>query len=226
MIDEVPKNTVIFLFTPYNLSIIRVWDKKAGDHSMMYSKDEITSFFRNLDRSIYMDEHKDDANMDMPFSIGHGQTISQPSLVLNMTLHLKLEDDSKVLEIGTGSGFQTALLAKFSEDVYTVERIEPLHRKAQERLHAEGYTNVHFHLGDGSRGWEAHAPYDRIMVTAAASEIPDALTRQLAPRGRMVIPAGDTFSQELRLIEKDDAGNISSTFLEHVRFVRLEEGEG
>ena len=170
-----------------------------------------------------MDEHKDDANMDMPFSIGHGQTISQPSLVLNMTLHLELEDDSKVLEIGTGSGFQTALLAKFSEDVYTVERIEPLHQQAKERLHTEGYTNVHFHLGDGSHGWEAHAPYDRIMVTAAAPEIPDTLTRQLAPGGRMVIPVGDTFSQELRLIEKDEAGNTSSTFLEYVRFVRLEE---
>ena len=193
---------------------------------MKYPKNEIITFFRNLDRSIYMDEHKDDANMDMPFSIGHGQTISQPSLVLNMTLHLELEDDSKVLEIGTGSGFQTALLSKFAEDVYTVERIEPLHQVAKERLDSQGYANVHFHLGDGSRGWEAHAPYDRIMVTAAAREIPAALTRQLAPGGRMVIPVGDTFSQELRLIEKDEAGNISSTFLEHVRFVRLEEDGG
>src|SRR5699024_12075545 len=103
---------------------------------------------------------------------------------------------------------------------------EPLHQVAKERLDRQGYATVHFQLADGSRGWEAHAPYDRIMVTAAASEIPDALTRQLAPRGRMVIPVGDTFSQELRLIEKDDAGNISSTFLEHVRFVRLEEGGG
>ena len=94
---------------------------------------------------------------------------------------------------------------------------------AKERLDSQGYANVHFHLGDGSRGWEAHAPYDRIMVTAAAREIPAALTRQLAPGG---IPVGDTFSQELRLIEKDEAGNISSTFLEHVRFVRLEEDGG
>ncbi|AKG75386.1 protein-L-isoaspartate(D-aspartate) O-methyltransferase [Salinicoccus halodurans] len=168
-----------------------------------------------------MDDYKDAANMDRPFPIGHGQTISQPSLVLNMTLHLDLENDSKVLEIGTGSGFQTALLAKFSKNVYTVERIETLHNKARERLDKEGYTNIHFHLGDGSQGWEENAPYDRIMVTAAAEKLPETLISQLAPEGKMIIPVGGTFSQELRLLEKDRDGNIQTTLLEHVRFVRL-----
>lgn len=188
---------------------------------MKYSKEEITAFFRSLDRGRYMDDYKDAANMDRPFPIGHGQTISQPSLVLNMTLHLDLENDSKVLEIGTGSGFQTALLAKFSKNVYTVERIETLHNKARERLDKEGYTNIHFHLGDGSQGWEEHAPYDRIMVTAAAEKLPETLISQLAPEGKMIIPIGGTFSQELRLLEKDRDGNIQTTLLEHVRFVRL-----
>ncbi|SFK65800.1 protein-L-isoaspartate(D-aspartate) O-methyltransferase [Salinicoccus halodurans] len=188
---------------------------------MKYSKEEITAFFRSLDRGRYMDDYKDAANMDRPFPIGHGQTISQPSLVLNMTLHLDLENDSKVLEIGTGSGFQTALLAKFSKNVYTVERIETLHNKARERLDKEGYTNIHFHLGDGSQGWEENAPYDRIMVTAAAEKLPETLISQLAPEGKMIIPVGGTFSQELRLLEKDRDGNIQTTLLEHVRFVRL-----
>lgn len=190
---------------------------------MKYSKEEITAFFRSLDRGKYMDDYKNSANMDRPFPIGHGQTISQPSLVLNMTLHLDLENDSKVLEIGTGSGFQTALLAKFSKSVYTVERIGALHNKAKERLDKEGYTNIHFHQGDGSRGWEDHAPYDRIMVTAAAEALPEALVSQLAPEGKMVIPIGGDFSQELRLLEKDRNGNIQTTFLEYVRFVKLEE---
>src|SRR5699024_1329744 len=170
---------------------------------MKYPKNEIITFFRNLDRSIYMDEHEDDANVDMPFSIGHGQTISQPSLVLNMTLHLELEDDSKVLEIGTGSGFQTALLATCAADVYTVYRIEPLHRVAKETLHSLAYANGPFHLGAGSRGWEAHSPQDRIMVTAAARGRPAARTRQHAPGPIMVIPFGVTFSQEFMLMAED-----------------------
>ncbi len=191
---------------------------------MKHSKAEITSFFQKLDRGIFMDEHKEAANIDRPFPIGHGQTISQPSLVLDMTLHLAPADDSRVLEIGTGSGFQTALLARFSKSVYTVERIGSLHRKAKETLDDEGYTNIHFHMGDGSLGWEAHAPYDRIMVTAAAQEIPEALSGQLAPGGRMVIPVGDTFSQKLYLVEKERDGKLHTSFLEHVRFVPLQEG--
>lgn len=172
-----------------------------------------------------MDNDKEAAGFDSPFSIGHGQTISQPSLVLNMTLHLELAADSKVLEVGTGSGFQTALLAGFSEKVYTIERIAALHHRAKERLTGEGYSNIHFHLGDGSLGWKEHAPYDRIMVTAAAKKAPDALVEQLAPGGKMIIPVGDAFSQELQLIEKSRNGKIHTSFIEHVRFVELREDE-
>ncbi|WP_411842956.1 protein-L-isoaspartate(D-aspartate) O-methyltransferase [Salinicoccus sp. HZC-1] len=192
---------------------------------MGYSKKEITAFFHRLDRSKFMDSNKEAAEFDRPFPIGHGQTISQPSLVLDMTLHLDLAEGDKVLEIGTGSGFQTALLAGFAESVYTVERIEALYQKVQERLAAEGYSNVHFHLGDGSLGWKKHAPYDRIMVTAAAKEVPRALTDQLSPGGKMIIPIGDSFSQELQLIEKSEEGRIHTSFIEHVLFVELREDD-
>src|SRR5690606_2717237 len=171
----------------------------------------IREYFRNLDRSFFMDKHKDLAFLDEAVPIGHEQTISQPSLVLEMTLALQLEPDSKVLEIGTGSGFQTALLAEFAEHVYTIERIEPLHLRAQERLRELGFKNISFKLADGSIGWEEHAPFDRIMVTAAAAEVPRELTDQLAKGGKMILPVGSSFSQELRLIEKDAAGELHSS---------------
>ncbi|MFC3418896.1 protein-L-isoaspartate(D-aspartate) O-methyltransferase [Salinicoccus hispanicus] len=188
---------------------------------MKYDEKEITAFFHTLDRSRFMDRYKEEADIDMPFPIGHGQTISQPSLVLEMTLRLDLEPGHRVLEIGTGSGFQTALLAKFADSVHTVERIRALHDSAKEKLDAEGFSNIHFHHGDGNLGWEANAPYDRIMVTAAAKEIPSILIQQLAPGGKMVIPVGDTFAQELKLVEKDMHGQIHTAFIEHVRFVDL-----
>lgn len=170
-----------------------------------------------------MDSHKEAANLDRALPIGHGQTISQPSLVLDMTLHLDLESDSRVLEIGTGSGFQTAMLAQFSEVVYTVERIEALYNTAKERLISLGYSNVHCLHGDGHSGWVAYAPYDRIMVTAATEKIPQSLIDQLAPRGKMVIPVGNTLSQELQLVEKDKDGHIHYSFLEHVMFVEFKK---
>ena len=157
----------------------------------------------------------------MPCPIGHGQTISQPSLVLSMTLALELAPQHDVLEIGTGSGFQTAMLAKFSKNVYTVERIEALYERAKERLRTEGFSNIHFHYGDGNQGWLEYAPYDRIIVTAAAERTPQALVDQLAPDGKMVIPVGDDFAQELKLIEKDRNGSVHASFLEYVRFVKL-----
>ncbi|WP_342512102.1 hypothetical protein MKY34_15900 [Sporosarcina sp. FSL K6-1522] len=110
--------------------------------------------------------------MDEAIPIGHEQTISQPSFVLEMTLAIKLQHHSKELEIGTGSGFQTTLLAAFSNSVYTIERIAALHEQAKERLEKAGFSNIHFKLDDGSTGWEDHAPYNRIMVTAAATQVP------------------------------------------------------
>lgn len=184
-------------------------------------KKEITAYFRELDRRSFMDSHKDLAGLDEAVPIGFGQTISQPSLVLEMTLALDLQPDSKVLEIGTGSGFQTALLAKFTKEVYTVERIEGLHVRAKERLAAAGFTNIHFKLDDGSFGWEEHAPYDRIMVTAAAAAVPDELVAQLKEGGKMLIPVGTPSLQELKLIKKSEGGRINTSVINFVRFVPL-----
>lgn len=182
---------------------------------------EIKAFFRNMDRSFFMDRFKEMAYSDEAIPIGHEQTISQPSLVLEMTLALDLLPDSKVLEIGTGSGFQTALLAEFSGSVFTVERIEELHVRAKKRLGELGYDNISFKLDDGSFGWEENAPYDRIMVTAAASKIPEELISQLAAGGKMIIPIGPFYSQELLLVEKNQHGKVHSTPLNLVRFVPL-----
>lgn len=188
---------------------------------MKYSEEEIEVYFRQLDRSEFIDDQKEHATLDRPLSIGHGQTISQPTLVLNMTLKLDLKKDDRVLEIGTGSGFQTALLSKFSHSVYTVERIRALYDTAKERLADLGYSNVSFLYGDGYSGWKENAPYDKIMVTAAAKEVPETLTRQLAPGGKMVIPVGDFNMQELKLVEKDKDGTISESVIEYVMFVEF-----
>lgn len=188
---------------------------------MKYSEEEIEAYFRQLDRSEFINDQKEYAALDRPLSIGHGQTISQPMLVLNMTLKLDLKNDDRVLEIGTGSGFQTALLSKFSHSVYTVERIRALYDTAKERLADLGYSNVSFLYGDGHSGWKENAPYDKIMVTAAAKEVPETLTRQLAPGGKMVIPVGDFNMQELKLVEKDKDGTISESVIEYVMFVEF-----
>lgn len=184
-------------------------------------KKEIIAYFRNLDRSFFMDKHKELAGLDEAIPIGHQQTISQPSLVLEMTLALDLQPTSKVLEIGTGSGFQTALLAKFAGSVYTVERIAELHTSAQKRLAEAGFANIHFKLDDGSFGWAEHAPYDRIMVTAAAAVIPQELLDQLKPGGKMLIPVGSSFMQDLQLVEKDEKGKLHKTVIDNVLFVPL-----
>lgn len=188
---------------------------------MHYTEQEITDYFKQMERSKYMETDKVNAEIDLPATIGYGQTISQPSLVLKMTLSLKLQENSKVLEIGTGSGFQTALLAAFSDTVYTVERIEPLYHRAKEILAIEGFTNIHFLLDNGSFGWKEAAPFDRIMVTAAVSKVPSELIDQLKPGGKMIIPVGGDFSQQLQRIEKNAEGKISTTSVGKVAFVRL-----
>ena len=183
----------------------------------MESRERVLKYYDELDRSYFMEDYKEQSHQDTPFPIGHGQTISQPSLVLKMTLLLEVDEGDKVLEIGTGSGYQTALLSKAVKSVYTVERIEELYIKAKDRLHAAGYSNIKFKLGDGSLGWKENAPYDRIMVTASADKLPDGLIEQLAPEGKMVIPVGT----DLIIITKDLEGNISKETVAKVRFVRL-----
>ena len=189
----------------------------------MNLSDKIREYYDSLDRGLFMSENKYCSKIDSPFPIGFGQTISQPSLVLQMTQILGPEPDLKTLEIGTGSGYQTALLSKFSREVYTVERIPELYEKAKERLTELGYSNIYYKLGDGTKGWKEFSPYDRIMVTAAAKVIPPQLIEQLASNGRMVIPVEGLFSQELLLIEKDSSGNISKEIITYVRFVPLIE---
>ncbi|MDW0117445.1 protein-L-isoaspartate(D-aspartate) O-methyltransferase [Sporosarcina thermotolerans] len=188
---------------------------------MANQREDIIMYFQKLDRSFFMDELKEFAYMDEAIPIGYEQTISQPSLVLEMTLAIDLQPNLKVLEIGTGSGFQTALLAAFSSAVYTIERIAALHERAKERLEKAGFANIHFKLDDGSTGWEEYAPYDRIMVTAAAAQLPNELVDQLTFGGKMIIPVGTPLLQELLLLEKNEDGEINTTVLDGVRFVPL-----
>lgn len=182
----------------------------------------ITDFYRRLDRSFFIDnENKNWAYLDEALPIGYGQTISQPSLVLAMTLQLEPAKTDRILEIGTGSGYQTALLAEFAGEVYTVERIAELAKRARERLEQLGYNNVRYKLGDGSLGWPENAPYDKIMVTAAAGSVPQELLEQLKPGGRMIIPVGQRGLQDLLLVTRDQAGHYSRRSLEKVVFVEL-----
>ena len=182
----------------------------------------LESYFLSLDRSLFLEGHyKKLAEMNSPLPIGFGQTISQPTLVLMMTYILDPNKDCRVLEIGTGSGYQTALLSAFSKEVITVERIAELSVKAKERLDEMGYKNIIFKVGDGSLGWEENAPYDRIMVTAAASKVPDELLYQLKKGGKMLIPIGPENLQELMLIRKNQDETVEMETVEWVRFVEM-----
>ncbi len=182
----------------------------------------LASFFTRLDRSLFLGRDQlPYASDDRPLPIGNGQTISQPTLVAEMTRLLSPEKDGRVLEIGTGSGYQTAFLAEFSGHVCTVERFADFTEKARARLPALGYANVEFLTGDGSAGWPERAPFDRIIVTAAAGKLPDALLTQLAPGGRMLVPVGRPGLQTLKLVTKDLDGRVDAEDLEWVRFGEL-----
>ena len=160
-----------------------------------------------------------------PLPIGYGQTISQPYIVALMTDLLDSKSGDRVLEIGTGSGYQAAVLAKLVKEVYTIEIIPPLARQGSERLKRLRYDNVTTRVGDGYYGWKEHAPFDSIIVTAAATQIPPPLIQQLKPGGRMVIPVGGRFfTQELLLVEKTPAGEVKTRQILPVRFVPLTGG--
>ena len=183
---------------------------------------EILEFARGLDRSFFIDnDNKIWADINEPLPIGYGQTISQPSLVVEMSQLLCLDRSKSVLEIGTGSGYQTAILAHFSKCVYTIERIAELANSARKRLDSLGYTNISFLIGDGSAGWSEHAPYDRIIVTAAAGKIPEELLEQLSEDGIMIIPVGPRGLQELIMVTKSPDGKIRTQSIEYVRFVEM-----
>ncbi len=157
-----------------------------------------------------------------PLPIGYGQTISQPYIVALMTDLLDLETGHSVLEVGTGSGYQAAILAECVEKVYTVEIIEPLGERARQDLQRLGYDNVAVRVGDGYYGWAEHAPFDSIVVTAAGNHIPPPLLEQLKPGGKMVIPIGSPFmTQHLMLVEKKEDGKVTTRQVLPVMFVPL-----
>ena len=162
------------------------------------------------------------AYANRPLPIGYGQTISQPYIVALMSDLVKPRADNRVLEIGTGSGYQAAILAELTGEVYSIEIIEPLGKQAAGKLAELGYDNVTLRVGDGYYGWEEHAPFDAIVVTAAASHVPPPLVAQLKPGGRMVIPVGSRFlTQQLVLIEKQADGQLVTRQILPVKFVPL-----
>jgi protein-L-isoaspartate(D-aspartate) O-methyltransferase len=168
------------------------------------------------------ERYQDQAYDDHPLPIGLGQTISQPYIVAFMTELLQLEPEDRVFELGTGSGYQAAVASKVAGSVYTMEIYKDLADAAKERLEALGFTNVYVRHGDGYHGWKEKAPFDAIIVTAAADHIPPPLIEQLKPGGRLIIPLGSPFSfQQLVLVTKDREGQVSELPIIPVRFVPL-----
>jgi protein-L-isoaspartate(D-aspartate) O-methyltransferase len=162
------------------------------------------------------------AYLNRPLPIGHGQTISQPYIVALMTDLLEVEPGDVVLEVGTGSGYQAAVLAELVDHVYTVEIVAPLARAAARNLQRLGYDNVTVRHADGYYGWAEHGPFDAIIVTAAAGRIPPPLVRQLKPGGRMVVPVGQPFAvQQLMFVQKDHRERVTTRQILPVRFVPL-----
>lgn len=187
--------------------------------------EDILAAMRNVPRHKFVrDQDSRRAYDDAPLPIGHGQTISQPFIVAEMTRLLRpaLKHEAKVLEIGTGSGYQAAVLAEFTTNVYSIEIIGALADSAGKKLKELGYDIVQVKHGDGYDGWEEHAPFEAIIVTCAAGQIPPPLLEQLAPGGRMVIPVGPVYAtQYLMIVDKDKDGRVTSREHMPVRFVPL-----
>ncbi len=188
--------------------------------------DKVLQIMKDVPRHEFVPENKKQyAYENRPLSIGHGQTISQPYIVAIMTDLLDLSPDSRVLELGTGSGYQAAVLSGLVEQVFSIEIVEPLGLAAKKRLARLGYNNVTVKVGDGYYGWEEHAPFDAIIVTAAASHIPPPLSKQLKVGGKIIIPVGSQFmTQQLLLVTKIDDSRLVSKQILPVRFVPVTGG--
>jgi protein-L-isoaspartate(D-aspartate) O-methyltransferase len=182
--------------------------------------------FRRVPRHLFVPEDlRAKAYDDHPLDIGAGQTISQPYMVATMTQALVPRAGDRVLEVGTGSGYQTAILLAMGAEVYTVERLEELSRKAKETLEQAGFPGAHFRVGDGSLGWPEEAPFDRVIVTAAAPSMPVSLVEQLKEGGSMAIPVGEAREQDLMLVSRED-GFVKKKKVCACVFVKLLGAEG
>ena len=199
-------------------AMVKLTIEERGVHN-----DAVLAAMRKVQRHEFVPEDlRKNAYEDRPLPIGMGQTISQPYIVAYMTELLELEPGAKVLEIGTGSGYQAAVLAEIVEQVYSIEIFDELGTQAKERFQRLNYENVTSKVGDGYYGWEEFAPFDGIIVTCAADHIPPPLIQQLKSGGKMVIPVGGVFQvQRLMLVLKDETGKVSSKNMLPVRFVPL-----
>lgn len=214
-------------YEPARQAMIRVIEADVRETSLYLDKDEldprVLAALAKVKRHEFVPRgQRKYAYENRPLPIGYGQTISQPYIVAIMTDLLKPKPHHRVLEVGTGSGYQAAVLAELVQNVYTIEIIRPLGEKAWQRLARLGYDNIKVQVGDGYYGWQEHAPYDAIVVTAAASHVPPDLIAQLKPKGRMMIPVGSRFLvQHLLLLEKDSNGKVTTRQILPVAFVPL-----
>ncbi len=187
---------------------------------------KLLNAFRSNPRHIFVPENqKGDAYSDRPLPIGEGQTISQPYIVALMTSMLSVDSKDRVLEIGTGSGYQTAILASLAGEVYTVERKRSLSKRAKNVLSELGRDNINYRVGDGTRGWAEYAPYEKIIGTGSVPEIPESLVKQLAENGRLVIPVGGERQQRLTLLIKEE-GEVEIQKKSYCSFLPLIGEEG
>jgi protein-L-isoaspartate(D-aspartate) O-methyltransferase len=226
---------VIFLFSSCNSQIKPGMDEYTKRrHSMVKNQIMLRGVkdSKVLDAMLEVERHlfvppgaRSEAYGDYPLSIGHGQTISQPYIVAFMTEALNLTGDEKVLEIGTGSGYQAAVLAEICDSVYTIDIIEPLAKSAAKLLGELGYKNVFVKTGDGYLGWPEHAPFDAIIVTCSPTHVPGPLEEQLAEDGYMIIPVGEQYYQELVLLKKKN-GRLKRDNVLSVRFVPMINEKG
>ena len=185
--------------------------------------DRVMNAMASIPRDMFVPDHiRELAFENTPLPIGHGQTISQPYIVALMTDLLDLQPEHKVLEIGTGSGYQSAILSILCKEVYTIERINEINEIAKKRFKENGYNNIEAYVGNGYNGWSERAPYDRIIVTAAATHIPMALIKQLKPGGKLVLPVGHmSMHQELIVVNKGLDNKITTQSILGVSFVPL-----
>lgn len=205
-----------------NYAAAREWMVESQIRRRGITDPRVLRAMRTVPRHLFVPRDLwDQAYNDYPLPIGEGQTISQPYIVALMTEALELTGTEKVLEVGAGSGYQAAILAELAKEVYTIERIPELARHAEKILKQLGYRNVQVIVGDGTKGWKPQAPYDAIIVTAGAPQVPGPLVEQLALGGRLVIPVGDQYSQSLTRIRRTMKGDLKTEYLGGCRFVKL-----